>query len=248
MDKSKDTEALFAEYRETKDTDLRNELVEHYLPLVGILASKYANKGIDYDDLYQTGSMALLHAVERFDPTKGFKFESFATPTIIGEIKRYFRDKGWALKVPRQLKEIATQLADAQDRLYIELRRQPTAKEIGDCLGHTEEKILEAMESRYSFQALSLNQALESDDSEENSVHMEQFIGVEEGGFEGFENASMIKNVLDTLDEREKVVFNERILNGSVQKELAKEFGISQMTLSRMEKKIREKFKKEFGK
>jgi RNA polymerase sigma-B factor len=192
--------------------------------------------------------MALLFAVERFDPTKGFKFESFAAPTIIGEIKRYFRDKGWALKVPRQLKDIATQLAGAQDQLYIELHRQPTPKEIGEYLGYSEEQILEAMESRYSFQALSLNQALENDDPEENSVQVEQFIGVNEQGFDDFENASLINKVVSSLDEREKTIFAERIMKGGVQKELAEQLGISQMTLSRIENKIHEKFKEEFKK
>lgn len=238
---------LFNEYYKTKDIGLRNELIEHYLPVVDILISKYLNRGVEYDDLKQAGSMALVFAVERFDPTKDYEFTSFATPTIIGEIKRYFRDKGWAMKVPRQLKEIALQLPKAQERLYSELQRQPQIDEIAKYLGYSEERILEAMESSKSFQALSLNQDFEDEGNEEQDSSIERFTGTQESGFESFENADLIKRVVDTLNEREKLIFTRRMLGNDSQEEVAAELGVSQMTVSRMEEVIRQKFRAEFS-
>jgi RNA polymerase sigma-B factor len=246
METKENNNALFAEYWETKDLDLRNKIVEHFLPLVEILVSKYVNRGVEKEDLIQTGTIALILSVERFDPTKGYKFESFATPTIIGEIKRYFRDKSWMLKVPRQLKDIAIQLPGAQEKLSQQLKRKPTVEEIADYLGHSEEKILEAMESSRAFDTISLNQAVESDDSDENNVTSEQFLGVEERGFENFENAAVISKVLDTMSDLEKQIFSRRFVNAESQKALAEELGVNQMKLSRIEGKIREKFRKEF--
>jgi RNA polymerase sigma-B factor len=246
MENKQNINALFEEYWKTKDIDLRNKIVEHFLPLVEILASKYANRGIDWEDLAQTGNIALILSVERFDPTKGYKFESFATPTIIGEIKRYFRDKGWMLKVPRQLKDIAVQLSGAHDELIHRLKRKPTVKEVADYLGYSEEKILEAMESTQAFDTVSLNQTIESDSFDESNISTEQFLGVEEQGFANFENAAVINKVIDTMTDREKRIFSYRIINGGSQKALAAELGMSQMQVSRIEGKIREKFRKEF--
>lgn len=109
---------LFDRYKETGDINIRNEIVEKYLYMVEVLIRKYLNKGVDYDDLYQVGAMALVSAVERFDPSKGFEFSSFATPTILGEIKKYFRDKEWILKVPRRQKEISLKIPAAKEELY----------------------------------------------------------------------------------------------------------------------------------
>ena len=133
---------LFEKYQETRSIELRNKIVEKYLYIVDILIKKYLNKGVDYEDLYQVGSMALVFAVERYDVSKGYEFTSFATPTIIGEIKRYFRDKGWAVKVPRRLKEISAQIPPAKEYLYGKLNRTPTIKELSEYLGYTEEEIL----------------------------------------------------------------------------------------------------------
>jgi RNA polymerase sigma factor (sigma-70 family) len=126
---------LFEKYQETRSIELRNKIVEKYLYIVDILIKKYLNKGVDYEDLYQVGSMALVFAVERYDVSKGYEFTSFATPTIIGEIKRYFRDKGWAVKVPRRLKEISAQIPPAKEYLYGKLNRTPTIKELSEYLG-----------------------------------------------------------------------------------------------------------------
>ena len=126
---------MFNQYQRTKDRTLRNEIVESYLYMVDILIRKYLNKGVEYDDLYQVGAMALIAAVERFDPSKGYEFSSFATPTIIGEIKKYFRDKEWSVKVPRRLKELSGKIQSAREELFNQLQRTATIPELADYIG-----------------------------------------------------------------------------------------------------------------
>jgi RNA polymerase sigma-B factor len=239
---------LFAEYGEKKDTDTRNKIVEAYLYLVEILARKYMNKGIDYDDLYQVGSVALVLAVERFDPSKGYEFSSFATPTIIGEIKRYFRDKGWAMKVPRRLKEISLVLTPVREELQNELQRPPTLPEISEKTGYSEEDILEAMEIGQNYNTYTLNQA--HDDAGEGGEHsnLEKYTGIDEEGYSDFENEDMIRSVLQGFSNKEREVFNRRLLNGRTQQQVAEDLGVSQMTVSRMENEIRSKFRAEIFK
>ncbi len=152
---------LFDRYKETGDINIRNEIVEKYLYMVEVLIRKYLNKGVDYDDLYQVGAMALVSAVERFDPSKGFEFSSFATPTILGEIKKYFRDKEWILKVPRRQKEISLKIPAAKEELYEKLGRAPTVAELSEHLGYSEEDILQAIESGQAYGAYSLNQTFD---------------------------------------------------------------------------------------
>lgn len=234
---------LFDEYSVTKSKELRNQIVEHYLYMVDILIRKYLNKGVDYDDLYQVGSMALVFAVERFDISKGFEFTSFATPTIIGEIKRYFRDKGWAVKVPRRLKEISARLPKAKDALSQTLDRAPTVAEIADYLGNTEEEILEAMESGRSYGTYSLQQTFDESGEDGESTVFEKYTGQEDTGFQSFEDAELIKSVLQELSQQEQEVFELRFLNNRTQQEIAAKYGVSQMTISRIEKKLKDKFK-----
>ncbi len=236
----------FIKYKESKDINIRNELVEDYLYLVEILAKKYINKGVEYDDLYQVGSMALVYAVERYDIDKGFEFTSFATPTIIGEIKRYFRDKGWAVKVPRKLKEIATKIPNVKDKLTQNLERPPTIAEIADEMGETEELILEAMQSGQSYNAYSLQQTFDDSGDEGDQASFERYTGIEEKGYENFEEGDLIKKIYDTLSDKEKEVFKRKFIDEQTQQEIADELEVSQMTISRIEKKIREKFKAEY--
>lgn len=239
---------LFEEYKNTENVELRNEIVEKYLYLVDILIKKYLNKGVDYDDLYQVGAMALVFAVERYDVDKGFEFTSFATPTIIGEIKRYFRDKGWAMKVPRRLKEISAQLPAAKEELYGKYLRNPTVAEMAEFLGHTEDEILEAMEGGQAYGTYSLNRTYDESGESGENVSLEKFISTEEMGYDSFENAEVINKVLEGLDEKEKEIFRKRFLDDSTQQEIADEMGVSQMTISRLEKTIKKKFKEEYYK
>jgi RNA polymerase sigma-B factor len=240
-----EADALFEQYAKDRSDETRNLIVEHYLYLAEILSKKYTGRGIDYDDLYQVASVALVLSVERFDPSKGYAFTSFATPTIIGEIKRYFRDKSWAVKVPRRVKDLSLRLVAARESLQSENGKPPTVQELAEYLESSEEEILEAMESGQTYHAYSLNQEADSD-REDGPALYERRLSVEEAGYESFENADLIKNVIAGLTDRERAIFNDRVLGTKTQQEVAKEYGVSQMTISRLEAEIREKFRKEY--
>lgn len=237
---------LFDEYKETRSIETRNQIVEKYLYIVDILVKKYLNKGVEYDDLYQVGSMALVLAVERFDVEKGFEFTSFATPTIIGEIKRYFRDKGWAVKVPRRLKEISSQIPAVKEELYGKLLRYPTIEEIAEFTGHSQEEILQAMESSQAYSTYSLNQTFDESGEEGDNASFEKYTGIEEAGFQRFEYSQLIEKVMETLTEAEKEIFIRRFLNNETQQDIAKALNVSQMTISRTEKRLKSKFRDEY--
>jgi RNA polymerase sigma-B factor len=187
--------------------------------------------------------MALVFAVERFDASKGYEFTSFATPTIIGEIKRYFRDKGWAVKVPRRLKEISAQISPAKEYLFGKLNRIPTVAELAEYLGYSEEEILEAMEGGQAYSTYSLNQTFDEGGEEGDGAILEKYTGREEQGYHSFENAELIKTVVNDLTDKEKDIFKRRFFKNETQQDIAEDMGVSQMTISRLEKKIREKFK-----
>lgn len=239
---------LFGQYRQTKSVDLRNALVEKYLYMVDILIRKYLNKGVEYDDLYQVGAMALVSAVERFDPEKGYEFSSFATPTILGEIKKYFRDKEWTLKVPRRQKEIALKIPTAKEELYEKLNRTPTVAEISVHLGYSEEEILQAMESSRAYGTYSLNQTFDEAGEDGEGSILEKYTAMEEAGYNRFETAELINSAIAKLSEDEKAVFRWRFLENKTQAEIAQKLGVSQMTVSRTEKAIKQRFLKEFQK
>ena len=243
---SNSNKKLFEEYRRTKDVTLRNDLVERYLYVVDILVRKYVNKGVEYEDLYQVGSMALVFAVERFDPDRGFEFTSFATPTITGEIKRYFRDKSWAVKVPRRLKEIATLIPSAKEHLRGTLQRNPKVSDIAEYLGYTEEEILEAMEGGHAYGAYSLQQTFEESGENGDESMLDRITGREDTGFGSLENADFIQNTMQHLTEEEKEIFKMRFVADKTQQEIASKLGVSQMTISRAEKRIKEKFRQEY--
>ncbi|MDR3071959.1 MAG: SigB/SigF/SigG family RNA polymerase sigma factor [Clostridiales Family XIII bacterium] len=247
-EQEKKVQQLFQEYAKNRDTETRNRIVEYYLFLVDILVKKYLNKGIDYEDLYQVGSLALVFAVERFDSTKGFGFSSFATPTIIGEIKRYFRDKGWAVKVPRRVKEIVLELQSTKEELTRRQGRPPTIPELASVMQCSEEEILEAMESSQSYSSYSLNQTFENEDGDSTGDQnkYDRFTSVKEAGYESFENAEFIQNVTKRMSEREKRIFSARLLQEKTQIEVAEMLGVSQMMISRLEGEIKKKFRAEY--
>lgn len=236
---------LFDRYRETGDVDIRNELIEKHLYMVEVLIRKYLNKGVEYDDLYQVGALALISAVERFDPSKGFEFSSFATPTILGEIKKYFRDKEWTLKVPRRQKEIALRIPAAKEDLYEKLQRKPTVTEIAEYLDVSEEDVLQAMESSRAYATYSLNQTFGDGDGEGESPVLEKYTATEETGYSRLETAELINSVLARFSENERAIFRWRFLENKTQGEVAERLGVSQMTISRAEKSIIQRFRKE---
>jgi len=237
---------LFDQYKRTGNIDLRNRIVEFYLYMIDILIRKYLNKGVEYDDLYQVGAMALVTAVDRFDPKKGYEFTSFATPTILGEIKKYFRDKEWSLKVPRRLKEISTKIPAAKEELYIKLQRSPTLSELAAYMECSEEELQEAMESSKAYGVYSLNQTLfENNDSGDNTTFLEKYTAIEDKGYNSLEYEEIIKSVLSKLNKAEKCIFQRRFIENKTQMEIAKEINVSQMTISRAEKNIKNKFLRE---
>ena len=236
---------LFEDYKQNPTIEKRNALVEKNLYMVDILIRKYLSKGVEYDDLYQIGALALVAAVERFDPAKGFEFSSFATPTILGEIKKYFRDKQWSLKVPRRLKEIAAKVQDAKDKLNSELHRTPTVAEIAEFTGYTEEQIIEAIESSHAYGTYSLDKTFDDAGEDGENAFLEKYTGFNEHGYDQIETAEIINKVVNTFNDQYKFIFRERFINNKSQSEIAKSLGISQMTVSRAEKNIVGKFRAE---
>ena len=225
-----------------KDIEERNKLVEDHLYMIDILIRKYLGKGVEYDDLYQAGALALVNAADRFDPEKGFEFRTFATPTILGEIKKYFRDKEWSLSVPRRQKELVVKLRDAEDAILKAKGRPATVEELAEATGYTEEQVIQALESSKAYGAFSLESAADTDD--EGSA-IEKFVGFTEKGYERIEMAEIISRVLESLSDTNRYIFRQRFLENRPQAEIARELGVSQMTISRAEKNIIKKFKEE---
>ena len=238
---------LFIEYRETKDIQIRNELVRRYLYIVEILSKKYINKGIEYEDIYQVASLGLIYAIERFDPSKGFEFSSFATPTIIGEIKKHFRDKGWSIRVPRRIQELSKKINTCKNELHQKLQRTPTIKDIAEYLNCTEEQIMEAMEGSQVYTPKSLDLTYDND-GEDKEMKFMDLIGEVDKNFDNIENKDFLDKVINKLNDVEKKVLRDRFFNNRTQMHVADELQVSQMTVSRMEKKIIEKFQKEYKK
>ena len=234
---------LFDQYAKHPTIELRNKIVEENLYMVDILIRKYLGKGVDYDDLYQVGALALVSAVERFDPSKGYEFKSFATPTILGEIKKYFRDKQWSLKVPRRLKEITSKVYEVKSDLASKLGRAPSIEEIAEVTGYSREQIMQSLESSKAYGTYSLESAGASEENEDNP--REQYIGFEDAGYERVEINEIISKVLAGFSDTYKRIFRERFIENKSQAAIAKELGVSQMTISRAEKSIIEQFKKE---
>ena len=225
-----------------KDIEERNKLVEDHLYMIDILIRKYLGKGVEYDDLYQAGALALVNAADRFDPEKGFEFRTLATPTILGEIKKYFRDKEWSLSVPRRQKELVVKLRDAEDSILKAKGRPATVEELAEATGYTEEQVIQAMESSKAYGAFSLESAADTDD--EGSA-IEKFVGFTEKGYERIEMAEIISRVLESLSDTNRYIFRQRFLENRPQAEIARKLGVSQMTISRAEKNIVKRFKEE---
>ena len=237
----------FEEYYQTRDIKLRDELIEEHMYIVDILSNKYVGKGIEKKDLYQVASPGPIFAVERFDPNKGYEFSSFATPTIMGELKRYFRDKGWVIRVPRRIQNLYKKINNAKKVLPQELQRTPTVKDIADYLGEDEETILETMEASgvYSPQSLDMKYQVQKG---ENSIDLADMIGEEDRNFDSVELSDLIDKSTARLNDLEKEILQLRYYEGRTQIDIAETLDISQMTVSRIEKKIVQKFTLELEK
>ncbi len=238
---------LFEKYRETNDRVYRDELIEKHLYIAEILAKKYINRGIDYDDIYQVASVGLIYAVDRFDVSKGFQFSSFATPTIIGEIKKHFRDKGWTIRVPRRIQELSKRINNAKILLSQELQRAPTIEDLATYLEVSEEEILETMEASQVYTPQSLDITYDSM-NEEGDVSLSDFIGKDDEHFDKILNNDLLNESMRQLNEVEKQILIDRYFNKETQVAIAEKLDISQMTVSRVEKRVLEKMRKELEK
>jgi RNA polymerase sigma-B factor len=210
---------------------IRDQLVETHLPLVEYLARRFRNRGELHDDLVQVATIGLIKSVDRFDLERGVEFSTYATPTIVGEIKRHFRDKGWAIRVPRRLQELKLSLAKATSELSQRNGRSPTVAELAVFLEMSEEDILEGLESANAYSTVSLDTP-ESGDSD--SLAVADTLGVIDESLEGVEYRESLKPLLDQLPPREKRILLLRFFGNLTQSQIATDLGISQMHVSRL--------------
>lgn len=238
---------LFKIYKETNDPELRDILIEEHLYIAEILSKKYSGRGIDYDDIYQVASIGLIYAIDRYDPERGFEFSSFATPTIIGEIKKYFRDKGWTIRVPRRIQELSKKINMAKNTLSQEYQRVPTIEDIAQYLNATPEEVLESMEASKVYAPQSLDVIYDSS-GDDKEINLADLIGEEEKYFDKIEINDFLEKAMVDLNEVERKILIDRYINKKTQVEIAKKLNISQMTVSRIEKKVLKKMKAELKK
>jgi RNA polymerase sigma-B factor len=227
-----DDRRLLTRYRESGDTRAREELVTRFLPLARQLARRYQRTNEPLDDLMQVASVGLVKAIDRFDPERGTAFSTFAVPTILGELKRYFRDSGWAAHVPRGMQERAMKLDQAVEVLHRRLNRSPSTKEVATELDLTEEEVLEAIEAQSAYDAVSLEQH-RSDDSESGDTYADT-LGDEEQRYELVEYEAAIAPALRALSARDRLILHLRFSEDLTQSEIAERIGVSQMHVSRL--------------
>ncbi|QES08301.1 RNA polymerase sigma factor SigF [Streptomyces venezuelae] len=226
---------LFVTLRELPEgspekAELRNQLVRMHLPLVEHLARRFRNRGEPLDDLTQVATIGLIKSVDRFDPERGVEFSTYATPTVVGEIKRHFRDKGWAVRVPRRLQELRLSLTTATAELSQQHGRSPTVHELAERLGISEEEVLEGLESANAYSTLSLDVP----DTDDESPAVADTLGAEDEALEGVEYRESLKPLLEDLPPREKRILLLRFFGNMTQSQIAQEVGISQMHVSRL--------------
>ena len=225
---------LFKQYKETGDKKIRDELVIKHTYMAKILAHKFTRSGVDYDDLYQVACMGLMLAVERFDPDRGVQFATFATPTVLGELRKFLRDKAHCIKIPRRLYEIfcrAENLKRQEENLSMD--------EIAELLDMPRETLVEA----YRVGDTAFIKSLEDEAYTDGGLSVASLVGFDDEGFTLVENQDFIDYCMSKMTEKEAELFKERFHSGITQKELAKRWGVSQMYISRLEKKVVQKFR-----
>lgn len=223
---------LFRKYRETHDISIRNELVENYMYVAEILAKKFCGRGVEYDDLLQIASEALISGVERFDPDKGNMFTTYITPTITGMIRNYFRDYSRSMRMPRKLYALNAKINQTVNDYYKENGEKPTVRQLSNILGENEETIIEAMECRAP---VSLDTTVKGSDSD---VPLYEVIADEKDEFSRFEDGEALKSEIRKLSPTEQQVVSLRFIKGKSQAETGKIMGVSQMFVSRAERRI----------
>jgi RNA polymerase sigma-B factor len=235
-----DDRILLRKYHEEGDLQAREKLIEQYMSLVRSLARRYAYRGEQLDDLIQIGAIGLIKAIDRFDIDRGVELTTYATPNIIGEIKRHFRDKGWAVRVPRGLQELNVQLSRLMEQLTVQLGRSPTIPELAKEAGVEEEQVLEAIESGRAYTSLSLSVGGGGDDDDLDPL---ESLGTEEHQYEVSEDRAVLAPGFRALDERERMILHLRFFDGLTQSQIAQRVGISQMHVSRLIRRSLEKIR-----
>jgi RNA polymerase sigma-B factor len=228
-DNRQELKELFASYARSHDPELREQLVARYLGLAEYLARRFANRGEPLEDLVQVASVGLIKAVDRFDLGRGVEFSTYATHTIVGELKRHFRDRGWAIRAPRRMQELYLRLGKAVASLTQELGRSPTIAELASELRASEEEVLEALEAGQAYRSASLD----APGSEEGEA-LATKLGEEDQSLEDAENRATLSPLLAQLPARERLILELRFFEGLTQSEIADRLGISQMHVSRL--------------
>ena len=227
-----DDKILLRRYHEHGDLQAREQLIEQYMSLVRSLARRYSYRGEQLEDLVQIGAIALIKAIDRFDLERGVELTTYATPNIIGEIKRHFRDKGWSVRVPRRLQELSAKVNQASDELTNQLQRSPSVAEIADRLGTTVDEVLEAMESSSAYSSVPLEGGGSSDDDESPSV-IDHYV-TEDADLAASDDRIVLEDAIADFSPREQDVIRMRFVDGLTQVEIAERMGISQVQVSRL--------------
>jgi len=223
---------LWREFAKTRDQSLREQLVERNMPFAKRLALRYRGASESFDDLLQVANLGLINAVDRFDPERGIPFTAFASPTILGELKRHFRDRVWTVRVPRGLHDRMAEVDKAITGLTKELQRSPTVGEIAERLEVEQTDVLEVMEANHNRRPLSLDRPAGAEDSDEASPS--EWVGAEDERFELVEGRIALDAALPYLEERERVVLRLRFVEDMTQSQIAEKIGHSQMHVSRI--------------
>ncbi|WP_419955031.1 RNA polymerase sigma factor SigB [Neobacillus niacini] len=238
-----ETYALIRDYQENESESAQIQLVEQYTNLIGSIARKYSKGRNLHEDIVQVGMIGLLSSIRRFDPSTGNPFEAYLIPMVIGEIKRFLRDKTWDVHVPRRIKETWPKLNAAVEELTNRLQRSPKIHEIAEHLGISEEEVLETMELGKGYQTASVDQTIETS-SDGSGVTALDVIGSEDKGYERVDQQMLVQSALHVLDDREKQIIQWTFIENKSQREVGESLGISQMHVSRLQKKAIEKLRK----
>jgi RNA polymerase sigma-B factor len=236
---------LFKAYLEHGDLQARERLVERFLPLARQLARRYGNSGQSMDDLVQVASLGLVKAIDRYELDRGAAFSSFAVPTILGEIKRYFRDSGWTVRVPRAIQERRLQVNRAVPVLTAKLGRSPTPAEIAEQIQATSEEVLEALEAALAYEPVSLDTAPGGDDDDD--AGWSQAVGEEDPAYDVVEYGASLAPAMRTLPPRERLILHLRFVEDMTQSQIADKIGVSQMHVSRLIRKALETVREAAG-
>jgi len=229
--RAREDRRLLERYHYHGDRAAREALVQRFLPLARQLARRYQRGGEPLDDLIQVASLGLLKAIDRFEPSRDTAFSSFAVPTILGELKRHFRDRGWSVRVPRDLQELSVRVDRVAEEMSCDLGRAPTPTEIAANIGISTEQVLEAREAAGAYRAISLDRPRDDD---EDGDGMSETMGVEDPGFRLAEDAATVERLMGVLGEREREVLRLRFAEDLTQSEIGARVGVSQMHVSRL--------------